>query len=128
MRNVTKFSFMEQDRPVLKAEFGGGEGHRGIYGTVHVYVLPNGVYVHADIEGLPSSSDFSFHVHEGGESMGEKILVLPDLMSDADGKASAQTYLDRVNSTQIAGRPVVIHAKADWREPQIASGLLARVL
>ena len=107
MRNVTKFSFVEQDRPVLRAELKGEGEHSGVYGIVYVYTLPNGVYV---------------------KGPGEKILILPDLMSDMDGKASTQTYLDRVNSTQIAGRPMVLHLKADGQEPQIACGLLSRVL
>lgn len=130
MRNITKFSFVEQDRPVLRAELKGEGEHSGVYGIVYVYTLPNGVYVQGNIEGLPSSSNFSFHVHEGLECKGpgEKILILPDLMSDMDGKASTQTYLDRVNSTQIAGRPMVLHLKADGQEPQIACGLLSRVL
>lgn len=130
MRNVTKFSFIEQDRPVLQAELKGVGEHGGVYGVVYVYVLPNGIYVHGELEGLPSASDFAFHVHEGLECKehGEKILILPDVMSDANGKASTQTYLDRASSTQIAGRPIVIHLKADGRETEMACGLLSRIL
>lgn len=130
MENVTEYSFMEQDRPVLKAQIAGNADHHKLKGTVYVYTLPNGIYLQGDIEELPKSSDFAFHVHEGlvCEELGEKILILPDLMSDADGKASTQTYLDRVNSTRIAGRPIVLHLKADGKEIQIACGLLSRVL
>lgn len=130
MRNVTKFSFIEQDRPVLKAELKGEGEYDGVHGVVYVYTLPSGVYVQGNIEGLPSSGNFAFHVHEGAECKGpgEKILILPDLISDVDGKASTQTYLDRVNSTQIAGRPMVLHLKADGQETQIACGQLSRIL
>ncbi len=130
IQNVTKYSFMEQDRPVLMANIAGNADHQALNGTVYAYTLPNGIYLQGDIEGLPKSSDFAFHVHEGlvCEQLGKKILILPDLMSDENGKASTQTYLDRVNSTQIAGRPIVLNLKVDGDEVQIACGLLSRVL
>lgn len=130
MQNVTKYSFIEQDRPVLMANITGNADHQALNGTVYVYTLPNGIYLQGDIEGLPKSGDFEFHVNEGlvCEQLGKKILVLPDLMADENGKASTQTYLDRVNSTQIAGRPIVLNLKVDGDEVQIACGLLSRVL
>lgn len=131
IQNVTKYAFVTQDRPVLIADIAGNADHPDVIGTVYVYTLPDGVYMQGDIVGLPASSNFSFHVHEGtvcGEP-GEKLLVLPDVMSGEDGKASAQVQLDRVDSTQIAGRPIVLHLKAaDGTEPQIACGLLVRIL
>lgn len=130
MQNVAKYSFIEQDRPVLMANITGSADHQALNGTVYVYTLPNGVYVQGDIDGLPKTSDFEFHVHEGlvCEQLGKKILILPDLMSDDNGKASTQTYLDRVNSTQIAGRPIVLNLIVDGEEVQIACGLLSRIL
>lgn len=130
MQNVTIFSFVEQDRPVLKAEIAGNAEHPDVRGTVYVYFLPNGIYLQGDIEGLPKTSEFAFHVHDGlvCEEPGEKILILPDAMSDADGKVSTQLYLDRVDSTRIAGRPIVLHLKEDGKESQVACGLLARIL
>lgn len=131
MQNVTKYSFIEQERPVLKAELKGKDGYSALNGTVYFYDLPNGVYMQGEVEGLPKSSEFAFHVHEGVvcEVHGDKILIMPNLMSDANGKASAQVYLDKLRSTQIAGRPVILHLKeADGTEPEIACGLLARIL
>lgn len=131
IQNVTKYSFMEQDRPVLQADIKGSADYPDVKGTVHVYTLPEGIYLHADLEGLPKSCDHAFHIHDGAvcEQVGEKLLTLPDVMSGADGKASAQIQLDRMNSTQIAGRPIVLHIKEDGREKQmIACGLLARIL
>lgn len=130
MQTVTKYSFMEQERPVLTANIVGNSDYPNVNGTVNVYILPNGIYLQGDIEGLPETSDFAFHVHEGlvCEELGDKLLILPDAMSDAEGKASTQVYLDRVNSTQIAGKPIVMHLKSDGKETQIACGLLSRIL
>lgn len=130
IKNVTKYSFVEQDRPVLQAELKGGADYPDIRGLIHVYFLPNGIYLQGDIEGLPKTSEFAFHVHEGEtcKEHGEKILILPDVMSDADGKASMQVYLDRVNSTQIAGRPLVLHLRVGGETPEVACALLDRIL
>lgn len=130
LQNVTKYSFVEQDRPVLQAELIGNADYPDVRGLVHVYVLPGGIYLQGDFEGLPKTSEFAFHVHEGAscEGHGDKILILPDAMSDADGKASMQVYLDRVNSTQIAGRPLVLHLRVGSETPEAACGLLGRIL
>lgn len=130
IQTVKQYSFMEQERPVLQANIVGNAEYPNVKGEVYVYVLPNGIYVQGDVEGLPKSSDFAFHVHEGlvCEELGDKVLVLPDAMSDEEGVGSAQVYLDRVNSTQIAGKPIVMHLKTDGEETQIACGLLSRIL
>ena len=131
MQNVTKYSFVEQDRPVLTADIAGSAEYPDIRGTVHVYTLPEGIYLLGEFEGLPKSRDHAFHIHSGTvcEEVGEKLLTLPDVMSGADGKASAKIQLDRVSSTQIAGKPIVLHIKEDGKEKQmIACGLLTRVL
>lgn len=131
IHNVTKYAFITLDRPVLTADIAGNSDNTGVIGTVHIYTLPVGLYLQGDIEGLPASGDFSFHVHDGAlcDKPGEKLLILPDIMSGEDGRASVQVLLDRVDPVQIAGRPIVLHLKAaDGTEPQIACGLLARVL
>ena len=130
-QNITKYSFVEQDRPVLTADVTGTADYPDIRGTVNVYTLSDGIYLHGEIEGLPPSHDHAFHIHSGSmcEEPGEKLLTLPDIMSGADGRASAKIQLDRVNSTQIAGKPIVLHIKEDGEEKQtIACGLLSRVL
>lgn len=131
IQNVTQYSFMEQDRPVLQADIRGNADHPDIKGTVHVYTLPDGIYLHSDIEGLPDSCDHTFYIHDGAvcEDVGKILLTLPDVMSCSDGKASAQIHIDRVEHTQIAGKPIVLHVKEDGKEKQmIACGLLVRVL
>ena len=131
LRNVTKFAFVEQDRPVLTADITGNAEYPDIRGTVNVYTLPDGIYLLGEIEGLPQSRDHAFHIHSGSvcEEPGEKLLTLPDIMSGADGRASAKIQLDRVNSTQISGKPIVLHIKENGEEKQtVACGLLERVL
>ena len=131
IQNVTTYAFMTQDRPVLRADIAGSDGYPDVTGTVHVYTLPDGVYLQGDIIGLPVSGNFAFHVHDGtvcGEP-GKKLLVMPEVMSGEDGKASAQVQLDRVSSTQIAGKPIVLHIIENGEEKQmIACGLLERIL
>ena len=129
--NITQYSFVEQDRPVLGADIAGSADYPDIRGTVFVYTLPGGIYLQGEIEGLPPSRDHAFHIHDGEvcEKVGEKLLTLPDVMSGADGKASAKIQLDRVDSTQIAGKPIVLHIKEGGKEKQmIACGLLERIL
>ncbi len=130
IQTVGKYSFIKQDRPVLKAELRGGAEFPDLHGDVYVYDLPSGIYLQGDFEGLPATEELPFHVHDGlaCEKHGEKILILPDVMSDANGAASAQIYLDRVNSTQIAGKPIVMHLHRGDTDVELACGLLDRVL
>lgn len=130
MENVTEFVFVEQDRPVLEAELRGGENYPDMRGNVYIYTIPEGIYLQGDFENMPKNSNFAFHVHDGllCEQKGEKILLLPDIISDSSGKASAQISIDRVEHTQIAGRPIVLHLKINGEEITMACGLLRRVL
>lgn len=132
MENVTKFAYAEQDRPVLGAELRGGEAFPDLRGKVYVYVLPDGIYLSGDFEKLPVNSSFEFHIHEGVlcENKGEKILILPDVFSDGEGRASMQVYLDGAVHTDIAGRPIVVHLmdEATGKDNSIACGLLDRIL
>lgn len=130
MENVSDFSFMEQDRPVLAAELRGVAEYPDINGTAYVYTLQNGMYIQIDIDKVPESSNFAIHVHEGliCENAGEKLLPLPDLVSDKDGKISSMLYIDTMNSTQIAGKPIMLHLKQNGSEIHAACGLLERIL
>lgn len=129
--NVQTYSFMSGERPVLGAEILGGAEYPDINGEAYVYFLPGGIYVQADFDKLPENNEFGFHVHEGllCEDPGEKLLPLPDVISDKDGKSSVQIYLDSKNSTQIAGRPIMLHLKRDGKDAAVvACGLLNRIL
>lgn len=130
--NVHTFSHMEHERPVLKAEILGGAEHPDIRGEAYVYFLPDGIYLQADFDKLPENNEFGFHIHEGllCETPGDKLLPLPDMYSDKNGKSSMQIYLDRATSTQIAGKPIVMHIKNEDGTDgiTIACGILNRVL
>ncbi len=130
--NVQAFSFMSGERPVLKAEILGGSEYPDIRGEAYVYFFNKGIYLQADFENLPENNEFGFHVHEGllCESPREKLLPLPDVYSDRNGRASMQIYLDQATSTQIAGKPIVLHIKnADGKdELTVACGILNRIL
>ena len=130
MENVTKFAFVEQDRPVLEAELRGGEKYPEMRGKVYVYDLPDGIYLQGDFQNMPKNSGFAFHVHDGllCTETGDKLLVLPDIFSDGVGNASAQFSVDRANYFQIAGKPIVLHLKSNDEEIRVACGLLRRVL
>lgn len=129
--NINAFSYMEQDRPVLEAKLLGGAEYPDINGSAYVYFLPDRIYLQADFDKLPENDQFGFHIHEGllCETPGGKLLPLPDMYSDKDGKASMQVYLDGATLTQIAGRPIMLHLKRDGEdELVIACGLLSRIL
>lgn len=130
--NVQTFSFMSAERPVLEAELLGGAEYPDIKGEAYVYFLPDGIYVQADFDKLPENNEFGFHVHEGliCEAPGEKLLPLPDVYSDKTGKSSMQVYLDRATSTQIAGKPIMLHIKNEDGTDgiTIACGILNRIL
>lgn len=130
--NVQTFSFMSAERPIFKAEILGGAEYPDIRGEAYVYFFPEGIYLQADFDDLPPNNEFGFHVHEGllCETRGEKLLPLPDIHSDRNGMASMQIYLDKATSTQIAGKPIVLHIRgADGKDELTAAcGVLNRIL
>lgn len=130
MENVSKYAFMEQDRPILKAEIVGNKDYPDARGDIYVYILGNGFYLQGDFSGLPQNSDFAFHVHEGllCEEPGGKKLPLPDVMSNASGTASAQIYLDRIDVNTLADHPIMIHLKVDGQEITVGCDILERIL
>lgn len=130
--NVQTFSFMSAERPVLEAELLGGAEYPDIKGEAYVYFLPDGIYVQADFDKLPENNEFGFHVHEGliCEAPGEKLLPLSNVYSDKTGKSSMQVYLYRATSTQIAGKPIMLHIMHEDGTDgiTIACGILNRIL
>lgn len=132
MEQIKEYSYAEQDRPVLGAELRGGEDYPELYGKIFVYALPGGIYVQGDFERLPANGSFGLHVHEGliCSNKGEKLLILPDIISDSSGTASMQIYLDSATQSDIAGRAVVMHLKEpDGTDGKsIACALLKRII
>ena len=130
IKNVTCFSFMDQERPVLGADMKGSSDCPNLKGRVYAYTLPDGIYVQVHLEGMHKSSAHTCCIYEGtsSEELGEKLLTLPDIMSCKDGNASAQMWLDGADASQIAGRSLVLRLKQDGEEKQIACERLARIL
>lgn len=130
MENVSKYSFMEQDRPILKAEIVGNKDYPDIHGDIYVYILGNGFYLQGDFRGLPRNSTFAFHIHDGLVCVnpGGKKLLLPDVVSDSTGASSAQVYLDKIDVNTLADHPIMIHLKTGGQEVTVACGELKRVL
>lgn len=130
MQNVGKYSFMEQDRPVLWASFSGSGEYPMLKGDMFIYNLPSGFYISAEFEGLPNSEQLPFHIHEGVfcETKGGKIVPLPEIFSDKNGKSSMKIYVDKKEINDIAGRPAVLHIHKDEAEPEIACAILQRIL
>lgn len=127
---MSRFSYMEQERPVLSAELHGTEGYEAAVGKAYVYFLPNGLYFTANFNNLPSSQELPFHIHEGllCEDAGGHLLEFPDLFADQYGEASYQLYFDKRTLWEISGKPLVIHVNINGKPQKIACGLLERVL
>lgn len=127
---MSRFSYMEQERPVLSAKLRGTDGFETVEGEVFVYYLPNGLYLSANFNNLPSSRDLPFHIHEGliCADAGGHLLELPDLFSDSFGEAAFRLYFDKQTLWEISGKPIMLHVKSDGKEPKIACGILERVL
>lgn len=127
---MTRFSHIEEERPVLSAAFKGTEEYKEVVGEASVYLLSHGMCLCASFSNLPPSEKFPFHIHEGFdcERAGEHLLELPDIMSDKYGEAYALFYCDRYNLHEISGRAIMLHIKKNGEEPSIACGVLKRIL
>lgn len=140
MQHINKFSYMESERPALMGILKGGIGAENAEGIAAVFWLPEAVYLQADFTGLPPSEVFGFHIHEGficGEARESNQFSeagghfsncpdemwcgrhpyhagdLPPVMSDAEGSASMQVYLDKASVEEISGRVIVLHSMRD---------------
>ena len=127
---MTKFSYIEEERPVLYAELHGTEGHDEIVGEVFIYHLTHGLCLCATFSKLPPSQNLPFHIHEGTscDNAGGHIFEFPDIMSDKNGEAYAHYYFDKYSVSELAGKAIMLHIKVDGEEPAIACGVLKRVL
>ncbi|MCH5204332.1 MAG: superoxide dismutase family protein [Oscillospiraceae bacterium] len=127
---MTRFSHIEEERPVLTAAIRGMENYKEIVGEVCVYMLSHGMCFCANISNLPPAQSLTVHIHEGFvcENAGGHFLDLPDIISDKLGEAYALYYFDKRSLYEIAGRVIMFHIKKDGEEPAIACGVLKRVL
>lgn len=108
----------------------GGKRNPQIRGMVKFYESRDGVVVEARIQGLPGSGFFGFHIHEGGDCMGEGFPNtgshynpenknhphhagdLPPLLGN-QGRAYMQVLTDRFRTEEILGKTVIIHSGSD---------------
>ena len=125
--------------PDAVAVMGGCKENSEIQGTVKLYQSTIGVFVVADIRGLPVSSDacesriFAFHIHGGADCSGNEedpfanagshynpgacphhyhAGDMPPLFS-AGGRALLVCLTDRFDVNEILGKTVIIHDGVD---------------
>ena len=137
MQHIHKFSYVESERPALLGLLSGGFGHEDIRGTTAVFWLPDALYLEAQLEGLPASEVFGFHIHDGvictaedgfsdaGSHLdlcGDGVWCgrhpyhagdLPPIFSDENGTAVMGVYLDRARVEDISGKTIILHSRAD---------------
>lgn len=125
--------------PDAAAVIQGGPNNSKINGIVKFYQVPSGVFVAADILGLPVSAEkcesgiFAFHIHAGGECSGNSedpfanagthynpndcphpyhAGDMPPLFS-AQGRAFLAFLTDRFTVNEVIGKTAVIHDGPD---------------
>ncbi len=126
-------------RPAAIAGVRGSEAYPQLRGEVLFYETRFGVFVVADIMGLPDAAEecsnryFGFHVHTGnscGDNAEEPFAMaqghydpqeclhpyhagdLPPLLS-VRGRAFSAFLTDRFTVTEIVGRTVIVHGSPD---------------
>ena len=120
------------ERPTAFARLSGGREEPCIRGVVKFYQRDSGVFVVAEVSGLPRNKTgfHGFHIHEGlgcgGEdfadtgshfnpaNMGHPMHAgdLPPLYS-CNGRAYLAVMTDRFSIADIVGRTVIIHSDPD---------------
>ena len=133
------FSMLFGQVPKARARINGSILYPDIQGDVWFYEADYGVFVVADIEGLPiparecDAPVFAFHIHEGGSCSGNNndsfanarmhynpnncphphhAGDLPPLFG-VQGFAFSAVLTDRFNIDEIIGKTVVIHSETD---------------
>ncbi|MBQ8509032.1 MAG: superoxide dismutase family protein [Clostridia bacterium] len=128
-----------RQRPQASAQLAGDGEHMSIRGEVKFWQTPQGVFVAAEVTGLPSpagpckSPVFGFHIHEGGSCTGNAADPFADAMTHFNpgncphphhagdlpplfgnnGHAYMTVLTDRFAVRDIIGKTVIIHANPD---------------
>lgn len=154
MRQVNRFSFIEQERAALIAVLCGSEDYPEARGFIHAYWLPNEVYLQMEFSGLPPQKVLGLHIHDGvacgsgggsvpfKEAGGHFSLCsdgmwcsrhpyhagdLPPIFSDEHGNAFSQVFIDRTHVREVSGKPIVLHEMTDDFMSQPAGNSGARI-
>lgn len=120
--------------PTVCARMEGSSEIHNLVGDVYLYPFLNGTLVVVDVEGIPFSGFYGFHIHEHGPCMvGEGYTGfhdvgghynpteqphpyhsgdLPVLMS-FEGHAFMVVYSDRFRPEEVLGRAIIIHEWPD---------------
>ena len=125
--------------PNAYARISGGPNNSTINGLVYLYQLPTGVFLVAQVQGLPDSTAacapniYAFHIHEGSSCTGNAedpfadtgghynphncphpahAGDLPPLFSN-HGYALMSVFTDRFTVNEVIGRAFIIHAHPD---------------
>jgi Cu-Zn family superoxide dismutase len=139
--------------PDAYAQIFGSPQYPGINGLVYLYQLPTGVYLMAQVQGLPDSDEpcapniYAFHIHSGNACTGNQ----EDPFADTDGHfnpfncphpahagdlpplfgnhgfALMSVFTDRFSVDEAAGRTFVVHARPDDFTTQPAGNAGAKI-
>lgn len=114
------------------AHISGGREHECLSGKIEFYQSKDGVWVIANVKGLPKNDTgfFALHIHEGANCSGENFSGtgshynpyntshplhsgdLPPLLSN-NGNAYMAVKTNRFTVNEIIGKTVVIHMDFD---------------
>jgi Cu-Zn family superoxide dismutase len=142
-----------QRRPSAQAAVRGGSTYPDIIGNVYFYAVSGGVFVAAEVIGLPYQRDdcggriFGFHIHEGESCTGNgenpfsdtgghynprncphpgHAGDLPPLFGN-NGYAWAAFFTNRFGIREITGKTIVIHNNPDDFKTQPSGGSGERI-
>ena len=138
-QSLMHFSPALRRRPDAQTDISGGREDQRLRGIVRFYQTPQGVFVLAEVSGLPDrgfrceDNIFAFHIHSGGSCSGSaddsfrdaqghynpKRCPHPAHAGDmpplfSNGGYALQAFLtDRFTVREIVGRTVIIHDHVD---------------
>lgn len=136
VNNILKLSISR--RPIASAVIGGSDEYSAVKGIVQFYRSDRGVFVVAQISGLPmgdkcASPIFGFHIHSGASCSGNNDDPFADTKTHYDpmgcphpyhagdlpplfgasGYAYSAVLTDRFTVDEVMGKTVVIHSSPD---------------
>ncbi len=134
--------------PDAVAYLAGDSAHPELQGRVRLYDTPYGVFVVAEVSGLPTGNGcaspiYAIHIHEGGECRGDFSSTgghynptgcrhpyhagdMPPIFG-ADGIGFLAFLTKRFTVGEVIGQSVIIHANHDDFRTQPSGGAGARI-